>query len=137
KEEAHDYRYFPEPDLPPLVVADDWIERVTAELPELPLARRARLLAQGLSDYDAGGLTAERDVAEFYDAVVDAGAAPKKAANWILSETAARSLPAEHLADLIGMIDAGTISGRIAKDVLAKMAASGETAQAIVEREGL
>jgi aspartyl-tRNA(Asn)/glutamyl-tRNA(Gln) amidotransferase subunit B len=137
KEEAHDYRYFPEPDLPPLVIGDDWIERVTSDLPELPLARRARLIAQGLSEYDAGVLTAERDVADFYDAVVNFGAAPKKAANWIMSEPDARRALAENLADLIKLIDAGTISGRIAKDVLAKMVASGEPPQTIVEREGL
>ena len=137
KEEAHDYRYFPEPDLPPLVIADEWIEKVTGELPELPLARRARLIAQGCSEYDAGVLTAERDVADFYDGVVNFGADPKKAAHWIMNEPDARRVLAENLADLIKMIDAGTVSARTAKDVLAKMAASGDTPQAIVEREGL
>jgi aspartyl-tRNA(Asn)/glutamyl-tRNA(Gln) amidotransferase subunit B len=143
KEEAHDYRYFPEPDLPPLAIDDAWVDRVRAELPELPLARRARFAAAyDLGDHDAALLTSERDLADYFEAVVTAGAPAKKAANWIQTEVLARPgarerLPPAALAELVRLIEDGTMSGRIAKEVFEKMLAGGETARAIVEREGL
>ncbi len=149
KEEAHDYRYLPDPDLPPLVVDDQWIERVRAGLPELPAAKRARFVEQyGLGDYDAGVLTASKALAEYYEAVVAAGAAPKAAANWVMSdllgalraaglELGASPVPPAGLAELIKLIKDGTISGKIAKEVFAEMMASGKAAAAVVEEKGL
>jgi aspartyl-tRNA(Asn)/glutamyl-tRNA(Gln) amidotransferase subunit B len=138
KEHAHDYRYFPEPDLPPLRVEADWVARVDAAMPELPLARLARLEAMGLSRYDAGVLTAERQVADYFDAVVAAGAPPKPAANWIATDLEiGASVPADALAELIGLIEDQTISGKIAKEVLARMRATGRRPREIVEAEGL
>jgi aspartyl-tRNA(Asn)/glutamyl-tRNA(Gln) amidotransferase subunit B len=136
KEEAHDYRYFPEPDLPPLVVDEAWIARVRESLPELPLARLERFESLGLSAYDAGVLTSDRSIADSFDEIVKLGAPPKKAANWIMIDPAARVPPA-HLAELIALVDGGTISGKIAKDVYEKMRADGRTPRAIVEAEGL
>jgi aspartyl-tRNA(Asn)/glutamyl-tRNA(Gln) amidotransferase subunit B len=151
KEHAHDYRYFPDPDLPPLVVAPERIERIRRELPELPAARRARFVAEhGLPEADARQLTEERPLAEYYERAVTAAGvgAAKLVANWIQSELLrelnrdGRSLsdqpvPPERLAELVKLLSAGTISGKIAKEVFAKMYASGEGAAAIVEREGL
>jgi aspartyl-tRNA(Asn)/glutamyl-tRNA(Gln) amidotransferase subunit B len=147
KEHAHDYRYFPDPDLPPLVVDDGWIDRIRAELPELPAARRARVAReQGLTEADARVLTEERALADYYEAAVTAGGDGKKIANWVqselLRELKGRDLaecpvaPAQ-LAELVRLIDDGTISGKIAKDVFARMVATGEAPRAIVEREGL
>jgi aspartyl-tRNA(Asn)/glutamyl-tRNA(Gln) amidotransferase subunit B len=133
KEQAHDYRYFPEPDLPPLVVGDDWVARVRGQLPELPIARFQRFQALGLNAYDAGVLTAERELADYFDAVLAAGAPPKDAANWVSQNPDARPRP-EHVAELIALIKDGTISTKIAKDVFPKLT---ESPRAIVEREGL
>jgi aspartyl-tRNA(Asn)/glutamyl-tRNA(Gln) amidotransferase subunit B len=143
KEEAHDYRYFPEPDLPPLAIDEAWIARVLAGLPELPLARRARLVsALGLPEYDAQILTSEREHADFFEAAIATGAPPKKVANWLMTEVMARPgalsrLAPDALGELVQLIEDGTISGKIGKDVLAKMVESGERPRAIVEREGL
>ncbi len=149
KEEAHDYRYFPEPDLPPLVVDEQLLQRTNEALPELPLARRARFMGTlGLSARDADLLTAERDVADWYERVLAAGADPKRAANWVGSELLrelnrdGRAIDAcpirpESLAELIALVDAGTISGKIAKDVFDKMYASGRGPKEIVAAEGL
>jgi aspartyl-tRNA(Asn)/glutamyl-tRNA(Gln) amidotransferase subunit B len=149
KEHAHDYRYFPEPDLPPLRIDDNWRERVRKELPELPIARRQRFVdALGLSPYDAGVLTAEKPIADYFEAVVSAGAEVKAAANWVSSELLARlnrddqpieaaPVNAQNLAELIALISNKTISGKIAKDVFDKMWTSGRGADAIVESEGL
>ena len=149
KEEAHDYRYFPEPDLPPLVIDDAMLAASRAALPELPLERRLRLVERlGITDYDASVLTEERELADYFEAAVATGADAKKTANWIQSELL-RELnregrrPAEApvtpaaLGELVRLIDDGTISGKIAKDVFARMYVSGEGARAIVEREGL
>jgi len=150
KEFAHDYRYFPEPDLPPLDVEPAWIERVGATLPELPAARRARFMeAYGLGAYDADLLTGSRALGDYFEATAQACGKPKVAANWVLNELlrelagdderalAACPIPPANLADLIILIEDGTISGRIAKDVFEKMYRSGEDARAIVDREGL
>ncbi|MFH2205116.1 MAG: Asp-tRNA(Asn)/Glu-tRNA(Gln) amidotransferase subunit GatB [Elusimicrobiota bacterium] len=151
KEDAHDYRYFPEPDLAPLTTDAAWIERVRAELPELPDARRERFVsAYGLSVYDAGVLTAERELADYFEAVMRGGksCAAKQAANWISSEllgklnaesAALEKAPVspERLAELLDMIADGTISGKIAKDVFARMWTTGESASIIVRDSGL
>jgi aspartyl-tRNA(Asn)/glutamyl-tRNA(Gln) amidotransferase subunit B len=147
KEEAHDYRYFPEPDLPPLVVTSEWIEEVRGSLPELPAEKRRRLVAEhGLPDYDAGVLTLSREVADYFEAVARQSGNPKAASNWVMTEVLRKrkdepgapvEVPAERLAELIRLIDAGTISGRIAKDVFERMWGTGEAPEAIVAREGL
>jgi aspartyl-tRNA(Asn)/glutamyl-tRNA(Gln) amidotransferase subunit B len=150
KEDAHDYRYFPEPDLVPLVLAAAFVEKLRAELPELPRARRQRFVEQyGLPAYDAALLTQSRARAEYFEAAVGETPNAKSIANWIMSdllrllpsddEEAIRTspIPPSHLAELIRLIDDGTISGKIAKGVFEKMAASGGRARAIVEREGL
>jgi len=149
KEEAHDYRYFPDPDLLPLVVDQAWIDQARAALPELPQARRERFAAQyGLTDYDAGVLTAAKPVAEYFEETVAAGGAAKAACNWITSEFMgalnaegleigqAKISPAG-LAELIKLVEEGALSGKLAKDVFAEMFASGQSAAAIVEQKGL
>jgi aspartyl-tRNA(Asn)/glutamyl-tRNA(Gln) amidotransferase subunit B len=149
KEEAHDYRYFPEPDLPPLVVDEARLARVVAALPELPDARRQRFVAQyALPDYDAAQLTQSRAAADYFEAAIAAGAPPKLAANWIMgelartlkeagAEIASSRVPASALAGLIGLIEQGTLSGPMAKEVFGKMYASGRPAAEIVAAEGL
>jgi aspartyl-tRNA(Asn)/glutamyl-tRNA(Gln) amidotransferase subunit B len=147
KEEAHDYRYFPEPDLPPLVVTTDRVDRLRALLPELPEARRRRFVSDyGIPDYDAGVLT-QSGLADYFEAVAAAGNA-KAASNWVMGEllrtlnergTAVADVPLrpEGLAGLIALVDKGTISNAIAKDVFPKMYDSGRTADEIVAAEGL
>ena len=154
KEYAHDYRYFPDPDLLPLVIADEWIDRITATLPELPPARRDRLVRDyGLPVYDAEVLTARKDVAEYYEAAVRAyPAAPKAISNWVMDsvlrilkdeklDTAltitAWPCPPEHLGALVRLIQEGSISGTIAKNVFAEMCASGKTPATIIAEQGL
>jgi aspartyl-tRNA(Asn)/glutamyl-tRNA(Gln) amidotransferase subunit B len=136
KEEAHDYRYFPEPDLPPLVVDPSRIDEIRRAMPELPDARRARFVAQyGLPDYDAKQLTQSHAIADYLEATVAAGAPAKAASNWIMQM--GTPLPASSLAGLIALVETGTISGSIAKDVFEKMVATGRTANEIVAAEGL
>ena len=150
KEEAHDYRYFPEPDLPPLVVTKDLIEDIRASLPELPGPRARRFSeSYGLSYADASQLTADRWLADYYEAAVEAsGGNARATANWIRSEllrelenagvTAEKSpIPASELGALVGMIDQGKISGKQGKDVLVEMFATGKSAAAIVQEKGL
>jgi len=149
KEEAHDYRYFPEPDLPPLVVDRARVDAIRAAMPELPAARRARFVEQhALPDYDAAQLTQSRVLADYFEAVVAAGAAPKAASNWIMGELARKlketggdvastAMTPARLAGLVTLVDRGTISGSIAKDVFEKMFASGRAAGEIVAAEGL
>jgi aspartyl-tRNA(Asn)/glutamyl-tRNA(Gln) amidotransferase subunit B len=150
KEEAHDYRYFPEPDLPPLLVTTDFVEEVRASLPELPGPRAQRFSKQfGLSYADASQLTSDRSLADYYEAAVDAsGGNARATANWIRSEllrelenaglTADKSpVPAAGLGALVTIIDEGKISGKQAKDVLVEMFATGKSAAAIVEEKGL
>ncbi len=149
KEEAHDYRYFPDPDLLPLVIGDGWIEQVRRALPELPDAKKSRFMKDyGLAVDVAAQLTGSRESADFFEACAGCGADPRQAANWIMGPLTAllhaRNLPidqspvsAEALAELLKLIDRGTISGKIAKTVFEKMAASGQPAGQIVEAEGL
>ncbi|MGZ5436824.1 MAG: Asp-tRNA(Asn)/Glu-tRNA(Gln) amidotransferase subunit GatB [Pyrinomonadaceae bacterium] len=150
KEEAHDYRYFPEPDLPPLVVSSDLIDSVRASMPELPGPRAKRFTEQyGLSFADASQLTSDRSLADYYEAAVEAsGGNARATTNWIRSEllrelekaglAADKSpVPAVELGALVRMIDEGTISGKQGKDVLVEMFRSGKPAAAIVEERGL
>ena len=148
KEEAHDYRYFPDPDLLPLVLDPGWVARLSAELPELPDAKKARFISQhGLSAEDAAVLVAERDTALFFEQVA-AGRDPKTAANWVMGDLFGalnrlgvgieRSpVSAEQVGALIDLIADGTVSGRLAKDVFAEMVGSGADPAAIVEAKGL
>jgi len=149
KEEAHDYRYFPEPDLPPLVVDEARIARVRSTMPELPAARRRRFVEQyAIPEYDAGVLTESAGLADYFEAVAAAAGNPKGASNWVMGELLrvmnerghdARTQPlqAERLAGLIKLIDNGTISSSIGKDVFAKMYESARSADEIVAGEGL
>ncbi|OZI62584.1 Asp-tRNA(Asn)/Glu-tRNA(Gln) amidotransferase subunit GatB [Bordetella genomosp. 11] len=153
KEDAHDYRYFPDPDLPPLVISQAWVDEVRATMPELPADKRARFESEyGLSAYDAAQLTTSRDMADYFEAVaraLPAGQA-KQAANWIMGElaaslnrseidVAASPVAAPALAALIGRILDGTISNKIARDVFAGMWAGEQGGQpdAIIEARGL
>ena len=150
KESAHDYRYFPEPDLVPLTLDRVWVEELRAGLPELPRARRARFVAQyGLPPYDAEILTQSRALADYFEAAVREFPKPKIVSNWVMSELL-RELGADderaigsstitpvRLAGLLALIEDGTISGKIAKDVFEKMVRSGEDGPTIVRREGL
>jgi aspartyl-tRNA(Asn)/glutamyl-tRNA(Gln) amidotransferase subunit B len=149
KEESDDYRYFPEPDLPPLVVAPERIEAVRQAIPELPEARRRRFVAQyGLPEYNAGILTRSVELAGYFERVATASSDSKAASNWVMGEvlrvvnergTTAGELPVtpEALAGLIGLVSAGTVSHSIAKEVFAEMLESGRSAAEIVEAEGL
>jgi aspartyl-tRNA(Asn)/glutamyl-tRNA(Gln) amidotransferase subunit B len=149
KEEAHDYRYFPEPDLPPLVLPEGFAGRVRSEMPELPEARRARFMeAYGLSYADAAQLTGERALADYFERAAKSAGNARGASNWIRSELL-RELEAagrgadespvapEELGALVRMIDEGKISGKQGKDVLVEMFATGKRAAVVVEERGL
>ena len=148
KEESHDYRYFPDPDLLPLVLDPDWVNRLRAELPELPDAKKARFVSEyGLSADDADVLVAEKETALFFERVAQ-GRNAKIAANWVMGELFGAlnrhgnrieqsPVSAEQLGALIDLIADGTISGRLAKDLFAEMFASGADPAAIVEAKGL
>jgi aspartyl-tRNA(Asn)/glutamyl-tRNA(Gln) amidotransferase subunit B len=148
KEDAHDYRYFPDPDLLPLELDEAFLEDCRASLPELPDAKRRRYEELGITPYNASVLTAEVETASWFDALLEAGAEPKQAANWVVAElfgalnrrgetidespvTPARA------AELLGLVADGTISGTIAKQVFEIMLETGEGAAAIVESRGL
>ena len=149
KEEAHDYRYFPDPDLVPLVISPAWIDAVHATLPELPEAKRARYVeVMGLPAYDAGVLAADRELADYFDACAHISGDAKACANWIMgdvlrklkeTDTAIAAVPVspERLAGLLARISDHTISGKIAKTVFEKMWQSGQDADRIIEAEGL
>jgi aspartyl-tRNA(Asn)/glutamyl-tRNA(Gln) amidotransferase subunit B len=137
KEEAHDYRYFPEPDLPPLLVDAARVERIRAGMPELPEARRRHFVDRyALPEYDAAQLTQSREVSDYFEAAVAAGASPKVAGNWIIN-IAGSSLPIERLTGLLALVEKNVISGSIAKTVFDTMIASGRTAEEIVAAEDL
>lgn len=148
KEDAHDYRYFPDPDLLPLVLDDEFLAECRASLPELPDAKRARYLSAGISPYNADVLTAEVEAARWFDTLLDAGAKAPTAANWVTSELfgalnrmgrdiSDSPVSPAHAAELLGLVADGTISGTIAKAVFEKMLESGDAAGVIVERDGL
>ena len=150
KEEAHDYRYFPDPDLIPIVIDDEWLETVRRTLPELPDERCHRFIeALGLSEYDAEVLTSSKELADYFEAASQGYANVKKLGNWIMTELlrefkgeiaddirACRVRP-QDLAALLTLIDSGSISGKIAKTVFAEMLATGHEPEAIVKEKGL
>jgi aspartyl-tRNA(Asn)/glutamyl-tRNA(Gln) amidotransferase subunit B len=149
KEGSSDYRYFPEPDLPPIEVSAEQLEQWKAEIPELPAQKRSRYETQlGLSAYDARVLTDDREVAEYFEAAVAAGANPKLVTNWVTQDIAAYlnnnkltiseiALKPEVLAELVNLIEKGTISGKIAKELLSELIAKGGSAKELVEKKGL
>lgn len=148
KEDALDYRYFPEPDLPPLVLDKEKLAQLRAEMPELPAAKEAKLTALGLSAYDAGVLTLTRETAEYFESVLSCGAAAKAAANWITTdlmgllnadkkEIGQSPVSAADLAELIKLVESGKISRNQAKTVFENMYKTGEKAAALVEKLGL
>jgi aspartyl-tRNA(Asn)/glutamyl-tRNA(Gln) amidotransferase subunit B len=151
KEEAHDYRYFPEPDLPPLIVEPAWVEAVRAGLPERPYQRTFRFASQySLNDYDAALLTEEKAVADYFEAVLESspGVDPKTAANWIAGELFAlinqagqtietQAVPPDRLGELLQLLESGAVNQPSAKKVLAEMFASGSKAPAIIAALGL
>jgi aspartyl-tRNA(Asn)/glutamyl-tRNA(Gln) amidotransferase subunit B len=149
KEQAHDYRYFPEPDLVPLRISEAWLAEIRATMPELPAVKRRRFIEEhGLREYDAGVLTSTRAIAEFYEVVTEVSKDAKIAANWVMGDLAgllkaagreieASPVSARHLGELVGLIVKGELTGKLAKDVLGKMFESGEAPGVIVEREGL
>jgi aspartyl-tRNA(Asn)/glutamyl-tRNA(Gln) amidotransferase subunit B len=150
KEEAHDYRYFPEPDLPPLQVDPAWIDTIRAALPELPEARKRRFVTTfGLGEYDADVIVRLPGAADYFERMVAAGASAKAAGNWLQGEVRRKlkDLGAEDmttvpiapdaLAALAGLVDRGVISSTVAKDVFEKMWTTGRSAQAIIDAEGL
>jgi aspartyl-tRNA(Asn)/glutamyl-tRNA(Gln) amidotransferase subunit B len=149
KEEAHDYRYFPEPDLLPLIVTDSWIEAIRRDLPELPLARKDRLVHEyGLPAYDAGVLTSSSGLCDYFEAAARASGNPKGASNWVMGEVLRKlkeekaeiadcPVPAERLAALIGLVAAGTLSGTLAKEVFEEMWRSRQSPDEIVRARGL
>ena len=149
KEDSHDYRYFPDPDLLPLIVEDEWVEKVKATLPELPLQKRNRFVKEyGIPDSDADVLTSEKALAAYYEQVIEKGADPKKAANWIMAELMRELkndevsineclIKPDQLAAMIKMIDKGEITGKIGKTVIVEMFKSGKDPDTIVEEKGL
>lgn len=147
KEDAHDYRYFPCPDLVPIEISEEWIEEIRSSLPELPDQRRARFIEQyELPEYDAVLLTTDRVLADYFEEAVTAGAQAKKVSNWIMTELmrelkgediSSCKVTAKQLAALLLMVEKNTISGKIAKSVFLEMMASGKDPEAIVEEKGL
>jgi aspartyl-tRNA(Asn)/glutamyl-tRNA(Gln) amidotransferase subunit B len=148
KEFAEDYRYFPEPDLPPLEVSRAWVDEIRATLPELPAARRERFMTSyGLTPYDASLLTSSRPMAAFFEETVRLGAPPKTAANWILGdfsrllnldhkEIQDSSVRPTHLQQLIGLIDSGAISGKMAKETFEAMYRDADPGPALTALKG-
>jgi aspartyl-tRNA(Asn)/glutamyl-tRNA(Gln) amidotransferase subunit B len=145
KEESHDYRYFPDPDLPPLVLDQAWEDQQRAALPELPEARRERFSAVlGLTPYHAGVVASDRELADYFEAVVAAGADPKAAANWVVgdvmtgyNETGALVIPPARLAELIGLERDGIVSLQAARRIFAELGAADGDPRGIAERLGL
>jgi aspartyl-tRNA(Asn)/glutamyl-tRNA(Gln) amidotransferase subunit B len=149
KEYAHDYRYFPEPDLLPLVITEDWKEEVRRSLPELPEARKQRFIQEyGLPEHDAAQLTSSKLLANYYEEAARASSEPKLAANWVLSELMyllkeankeieQSPVSARPLAELVSLIKEGTISGKMGKDILAEMFTSGKSAREVMAAKGL
>ena len=148
KEDAHDYRYFPEPDLMPLVPTDEWLASVKAQVVELPLARKQRFIREyGLPGGDAEIFRDNLPLAAFFERAVQGAAQPKAIANWVINNLQARvsesgfavdevRIQPEQVRELVGLVEGGSISSKIAQDVFAEMFATGDAPKAIVERNG-
>lgn len=148
KEDAHDYRYFPEPDLMPLEISREWVEEIRAKMPELPNQKRKRYQEIGLNEYDASVIVEQMGLALFFDKVLELGANPKTAVNFIMGEITAylkeehieitdTKLTPDNLAELISLIEKGTISNNIGKQIIIEMMKDGTKASVIVEKKGL
>jgi aspartyl-tRNA(Asn)/glutamyl-tRNA(Gln) amidotransferase subunit B len=149
KEQAHDYRYFPEPDLVPLRVSDHWLHEITSRLPELPADRRERFVREyGLREYDAEVLTLTRETGDYFEAAAKVSGDGKTTANWVTGdlmgfmkaagkEIADSPISAEHLGELVALLGKGELSGKLAKEILPKMFETGDSPSAIMDREGL
>jgi aspartyl-tRNA(Asn)/glutamyl-tRNA(Gln) amidotransferase subunit B len=150
KEEAHDYRYFPDPDLIPVVIDDAWLEQIEQSLPELPEQKRARFIDEfGLPAYDAEIITSSRELAEYFETAEKIFPQPKKISNWMMTELMREMkgedginisqcpVSPENLAELLVMIDKGAISGKIGKTVFSDMMESGKNPQTIVKEKNL
>ena len=147
KEHAHDYRYFPEPDLLPLRVSEEWLSEIRARMPELPAERRQRFIADyGLRDYDAQVLTSSRALGDYFERVAAASGDAKASANWVITDLlgllAGRDVQqspvsAEGLGELVKLVAKGELSGKMAREIFPKMAETGDSAPSIMEREGL
>src|SRR5690606_7107084 len=149
KEHAHDYRYFPEPDLLPLKVNHAWLKAIEADLAELPAAKRKRFVEEyGLREYDAQVLTLTKEWSDYFEAAARASSNPKTAVNWVTGELMGAlkgagkeitesPVSATQLGELVSLIEKGEISGKLAKEIFAKMFESGDAAAVIMEREGL
>jgi aspartyl-tRNA(Asn)/glutamyl-tRNA(Gln) amidotransferase subunit B len=149
KEEAHDYRYFPDPDLVPLKLDQEWIEGFRSSLPELPGARVARFVSEyGVPEYDAGVLTASKGLADYFEACVKRFPHPKTVSNWVMGEltrelnhsgtdAAASPVPPERLVSLLQMVEQGTISLKVARDIFPELYSSGKAPEQIVQEKGL
>lgn len=149
KEEAHDYRYFPDPDLTPLIIDPAWVESLRSDLPELPIARLARFIKDyGLPESDALVLTSEKDLADFFETAVSCYNQPKKICNWVLGELLGKlkdgglsisraGISPEQLSDLVRLVDEDKISGKIAKTVFAEVFDKGTDPEKIIEQRGL
>ena len=148
KEDAHDYRYFPEPDLMPLEISREWVNEIASKMPELPQKRRERYVSYGLSAYDANILVEQQDIAYFYDKAVNLGADAKTANNFLMKEIAAylkeekltieeTKLTPENFAQLINMVTLGEISNNIGKQIVITLLKEGGNAKEIVEKQGL
>ena len=148
KEDAHDYRYFPEPDLMPLEISSDWIDEIKKSMPELPQQKLERYISLGLSEYDANVLVNQMDIALFYDEALKGGVNPKTASNFLTGEIAAylkeekvsigeTKLSVENFVKLLSLLEKGIISNNIAKQLVVEILKSGEDAQQLVEKKGL
>ncbi len=149
KEEAHDYRYFPDPDLVPMNLEEGWIEELRKEVPELPAARFARVISQyGLPEYDAGVLTSSKGIADYFEECVKLFEHPKTVSNWVMGEltrelnnsgtdVTASPVPPERLVNLLRLVDEGTISLKVARDIFPELYSSGKTPEQIVQEKGL
>jgi len=147
KEHAHDYRYFPEPDLAPLRVSDKWLKRIREAVPELPAQKRQRFTTNyGLREYDAQVLTATRAISDYFEKVATGSGDPRMSANWVTGDLMGAlkgrditeaPVSAGHLGELVGLIAKGEISGKLAKEIFPKMLESGDPARTVMDREGL
>ena len=149
KEEAHDYRYFPDPDLVPLKLDKEWVEGFTSSLPELPAARARRFIGDyGLPEYDAGVLTSSKSLAEYFESCVKLFNQPKTVSNWVMGEltrelnnsgtvVSASPVPPERLVELLKMVDQGAISLKVAREIFPQVYSSGKTPEQIVQEKGL